>query len=193
MKEKSKHRGISAFELLIVIALIVILSSAVVLSSTRASTTADAALIIANMRAVKQATIDWYADNRDRVREVSKQKWNIQDNNETMKNIRSEICKYLRADTSFTLNENKDGKIKEGGYGLYNVAKYRATWYVGYKFNNDEGPVKEKLKAQAKTLGLHFTNEKPSPNGIDPGAATGDSIVWMHVLGELLTTSPKWN
>ena len=176
MKNFSRHKGISLFELLIVIAVIVILSTAMFLSSLDSAGTADAAKIIADLTTIRKAAIAWYADNRETFRQNTK---NV--NNQTA--IISDISQYIGSGTSITLN-NSSGGINSGCYGISNVnGKYR-VWYVGYKFTTDEGELKNKLAGRANSLGLHFTkSDRPDPLG--QAKESGNDYVWMHVLGTL--------
>lgn len=188
-KRYSHHKGISLFELLIVIALIVILSSAFILSSINTSASGDAAKIIANLTTIKQAATSWYADHRDTVREMYRLKKKLPNE----KVYIDDISKYL-GDGTITLNDltgGSTGILKQGTYGIFNVIKYRTAWYAGYRFDENEEAVKEKLKGRQETLGLHFSNQTPNPNNLSPGdknANVGDDIVWMHILGDLTKT-----
>lgn len=196
MKEKSRHKGVTLFELLIVIAVIVILSTATFLASTKMADTADAVRIIADMTAIRNAVVSWHTDNRETFRSINKNKKTIQKNDDEMRGYRADICTYLEQGTSFNLNANNGG-IKEGGYGLFNTTGYRTTWYVGYRFLPDEEDIKPKIAGRAKELELHFTNsESPNPTGTNNGtndSNIGNKIVWMRVLGDLDATSSWWN
>lgn len=187
MRNFTRRRGISLFELLIVIALIVILSSAFILSSINTSASGDAAKIIANLTAIKQAATSWYADHRDTVREMYRLKKKVQNE----KVYTDDISKYL-GDGTITLNDlvKEEGNdiLKKGTYGIFNVKNYRTTWYAGYRFDENEEDVKEKLKGRQDTLGLHFSKQTPNPNNLSPNNNAGDDIVWMHILGELTAT-----
>ena len=185
MRNFTRRRGISLFELLIVIALIVILSSAFILSSINTSASGDAAKIIANLTTIKKATQSWYADHRDTVREMYRLKKQVQNE----KVYTDGISKYLENPT-ITLNVNKGGEITQGTYAIFNVSGYRTTWYAGYKLTLDEEEdVKDKLKGKQETLGLHFSGKYPNPDNLAPDGNAGDSVVWMHILGDLSATS----
>ena len=64
MKNK---KGFTLVELLIVIVVIGVLSAMMMLSSTEAVSSARAASIINDMRVLKTAVLEWYADNHERV------------------------------------------------------------------------------------------------------------------------------
>ena len=85
------HEGISVIELLIVIALIVMLTGAMFLSTLKTSGTAEAAVIVENLRAISEGAKLWYADNRDKVKKMYADKGNIQHRQEYIK----EIKKYI--------------------------------------------------------------------------------------------------
>ena len=187
MKKFTRRRGISLFEVLIVVAVIVILSTAFFLSSLNVAGSADAAKIITDLTAIKKATLSWYADNRETFKEMHKstKKVNIQSSPDYL----NEIAKYL-SNPTIKLNVNKADEIKEGTYAIFNVSGYRTTWYVGYKLTPDEEEdVKDKLKGKQETLGLHFTGKYPNPDNLAPDDNEGDNVVWMHILGDLSSTS----
>ena len=190
MKRFTRRRGISLFEVLIVVAMITILSTAFFLSAIEVAGSADAAKIITDLTAIKKATLSWYADNRETFKEMHKKskKIHIQSSPDYL----NDITKYLN-NPAITLNVSGQNKIKEGTYAIFNVNKYRTTWYVGYRFTLDEKEdVKDKLAGKKETLGLHFSNQYPNPDNLDPGnndSNVGDDIVWMHILGDLSATS----
>ena len=199
MKKKYySHMGFTLVELLIVIVVIGILSAMMMLSSTEAMSSAKAAKIISDLRNIKTAVTAWYADHIDKVDSNG----NIILNNGNKEYIQKAnandslgIGKYLNNESGFVLNEGTQDKLNAGTYGIYNVANRRSTWYVGYKFIKGEESVKEKLKGRAKSVGLIFSSEYPNPKNDDPKQSndTGDSTVWMHVLGDLSTTKDSLN
>lgn len=193
MKSFSAHKGVTLFELLIVIAVIVILSTATFLASTKMADTADAVRIIADMTAIRNAVVSWHTDNRETFKSMNKRHKHIQANEDEMRGYRDDICKYLDKRVSFKLNENNAGLINEGTYAIFTTPGYRTTWYVGYRFLADEEDVKPKIAGRAKELELHFTNEQnPNPKGTNNGdnnSNVGNRIVWMRVLGDLEPTS----
>lgn len=189
MKKFTRRRGISLFEVLIVIAVIVILSTAFFLSSLKVAGSGDAAKIITDLTAIKKATLSWYADNRETFKEMHKKNSTKKANIQGSPDYLNDIAKYL-GNPTIKLNVNKEKEIKEGTYAIFNVKKHTTTWYVGYKLTLDEEEdVKDKLKGRQDTLGLHFTGKYPNPDNLAPDGNEGDNVVWMHILGDLSPTS----
>ena len=153
-----KHRGFTLVELLIVIVVIGVLSAMMMLSSTEAVSSAEAAKVISNMRNLKTAVLEWYADNLDRVKIDTDKHPKIFSKDGTSKQIfpdftgspagKAEILKYLN-DASFTLASKSTNKA-----GEYIVADVNwTTWYVFYNLDG-KAKLKEKLASRAKSLGL---------------------------------------
>ena len=191
----SKRRGFTLVELLIVIVVIGVLAAMMILSSTESVTTAKATKIIANLNNIKRATIEWYLDNREKVKEFNKTKNKIQYAN---KNDALGISKYLSGGEHLELNKGGQDELQEGCYGVFDVWAQRTTWYVGYKFKKNEEAVKRKLKDRIKSAGLVFAQKWPNPEDIDQNKLAkspnleGYETVWIHVLGDSSYTE-WWN
>lgn len=204
------RKGFTLVELLIVIVVIGILSAMMMLSATEAMSSARAAKIISDLRNLKTAITAWYVDHTDlvdmstgKVREKVNSSWTILQNLVNSGNDKLGMKKYLNNE-NWSFNEGKSGSdpIKAGGYGVCDGGSssgtddgaYRTSWFVGYKFADNEDSVKEKLYGRAKSLGLVFSNKTPNNyNGSSgsSGKAEGDKIVWMRVFGDYkVTTNP---
>ena len=158
-----KHRGFTLVELLIVIVVIGVLSAMMMLSSTEAVSSAEAAKVISNMRNLKTAVLEWYADNLDRVKKngnnynvFSTDGTNPQDLPTFTASAagKAEILKYLN-DASFVLAtkpaNNSNTANSNGDYVVADV-NYK-TWYVYYTVGSNT-KLKQKLASRAKSLGL---------------------------------------
>ena len=156
-----KHRGFTLVELLIVIVVIGVLSAMMMLSSTEAVSSAEAAKVISNMRNLKTAVLEWYADNLDRVKKngnnynvFSTDGTNSQDLPTFTASAagKAEILKYLN-DASFLLSA-KTSKGNDNNNGEYIIADvHYKTWYVYYTVGSNT-KLKQKLASRAKSLGL---------------------------------------
>ena len=158
-----KHRGFTLVELLIVIVVIGVLSAMMMLSSTEAVSSAEAAKVISNMRNLKTAVLEWYADNLDRVKKNG-DNYNVFSTDGTNPQSlstftasaagKAEILKYLN-DASFVLAtkpaKNSNTANSNGEYIIADV-NYK-TWYVYYTVGSNT-KLKQKLASRAKSLGL---------------------------------------
>ena len=137
MKKITKRKGFTLVELLIVIIVIAILSAMMMLSSTEAVSSARAADIISDLRNMKTAALEWYADNipyvEGKTADSSGKKFS------KLSDEKSKILKYLGND------ELKDG------YSFGDGADDE-TWYAWYKI--DDARVKEKLLSRKDIVGL---------------------------------------
>ena len=172
-----KHKGFTLVELLIVIVVIGVLSAMMMLSSTEAVSSAKAADIVSNLRNIKTAVLSWYADNLDKVDAKGFitidsdrrfiQKWTDSELG-LSKYLNGEVKLQTKADSTpdneyfvFAINADNDD---------------RRTWYVGYRTTDSK--VREKLRARASSVGLHFSNDWPD-NNVEDG-----KCVWMKIMGD---------
>ncbi len=132
MKRDSKRKGFTLVELLIVIVVIGILSAMMMISSTEAVSSAKAANIIGNMRALKTAALAYYVDN------VGGQ------GSSSLSITISAISKYLSGTDT--------GKIRNSGC-TYTVDGNTITCTVGGE-KNEKDRVMAKLTDRAKALGM---------------------------------------
>lgn len=200
-----KRKGFTLIEILIIIVVTGILASMMMLSSTEAVTTAKATAIINNLVTIRKAALAWYTDNRDIYKYLNEHKINIQGAN---RDDALGMGKYLDDATREVFirgNQNMSYKGKnyteglpEGNYGIFNVRRYRSTWYVGYRFKKGEEAVKEKVRARSKSFGFIFSGMYPNPGLIDTRLVSdeidveGDDTVWMYVLGNFRETEVTW-
>lgn len=88
--------------------------------------------------------------------------------------------------------ENAWSYLSDGGYGVNDAGKWerRGTWFVGYRFAENEDIIKQKLKGRAGSLGLIFSKNRPNHGVIldgksvvsQGGDVTQAKTVWMRVL-----------
>lgn len=183
------RKGFTLVELLIVILVIGILTTMFLLSSTQAMSTADASNIVSNLRNLKTAVLAWYMDHPDLIdyTEYAKSKGNgiVKANaSDTVGPIQNKmgtndalgIGKYMGNNTP-TLNPKGGNSMGEGEYAVFDCGEDRATWFVGYKLTRlEQKSILPKLKAKAKSAGLHFASPYPQSEG-------NESTVWMKVMG----------
>ena len=152
-----KRKGFTLVELLIVIVVIGVLSAMMMLSSTEAVSSAKANNIISNLRNLKTAVLSWYADNIDKVAADGQ----IVENSTKyylgtyLSSHTDDFKKYLSNGGSISLEKHGDNTTK----GVYCLAgglngTDSDKWYVGYRFTNDDGRVKNKIAARAASIGL---------------------------------------
>ncbi|MBQ7544543.1 MAG: type II secretion system protein [Synergistaceae bacterium] len=129
---KSKRKGFTLVELLIVIVVIGILAAMMMLSSTEAVSSAKATKIIADMRNIRTAVLAWYTDNYDKVVKVGNE-YKIylnRDKTGTPRYIgdyldegggagKAEILKYLDGGLSIELNPHNKVTSWNKGTGTY--------------------------------------------------------------------------
>ncbi|MBR2208082.1 MAG: prepilin-type N-terminal cleavage/methylation domain-containing protein [Synergistaceae bacterium] len=139
MKEYAKRRGFTLVELLIVIIVIGILSAMMLLSSTEAVSSARAADIVSDLRNMKTAALEWYAENIPYVQGKAKDSDGKKFSEVKLSGVKDKIKKYLGND-----------EIKSGysfGDGVDD-----GTWYAWYEIN--DARVREKLLNRKDTVGL---------------------------------------
>lgn len=196
MYTKSKRRGFTLVELLIVIVVIGVLAAMMMLSSTEAVSSAEATKIISNLVQMKKAATAWYLENFQRLKK-SNNGFTIDGSNSKSNEIHTylnahpeEILKYMS--NSFALNSGikgesgKDNDYGEfyaalGGYSVY-LGNKNTRLYVLYRLSNDNkkkdnAKLREKLKARAKMSGL-LSYEV----GKEPKQYNGENCVFMLVL-----------
>ena len=160
------------------------------LSSTEAVSSAKANNIVANLRNIKTATLAWYADHFDKVEEINKNKKNFQHDTTVINGIKQ----YLSNGDAIKLNKNGGKEVTKGTYAVFNGNPERTTWFVGYRFLDSENSVKEKVRAKAGLLPIHFASKWPNPQGKDPtdkNLETKDSV-WMYILGDFSDQGSGW-
>ena len=195
-------KAFTLVELLITMMILGILASIIIYSSTEVIATARATEIANNLDMIRKAAISFYFDNQD-LFEDGKLSSGIQNYLNSNKNQVKLITKYFdKKDIVFQDTQNIQGQGKGGtnsyrpfkNPGTYGIAdagyelkgandegmvggkvQNRNTWFVGYKFKDNEAKVKEKLMAKTQ-LKLHFAGDLPE--------IEGDTAVWMRVFGE---------
>ncbi|MBR4196942.1 MAG: type II secretion system protein [Synergistaceae bacterium] len=131
MKRGSKRKGFTLVELLIVIVVIGILSAMMMISSTEAVSSAKAATIIGNMRAIKTAALAYYVDN--------------------VGNASSDVSIPMSAISKY-LSGGAQTEIANSGC-KYTVDGNTITCTVGGE-TNEKNRVMTKLGARATALGM---------------------------------------
>ena len=149
------------------------------LSSTEAVSSARAADIISDLRNIKTAVLAWYADNLDKIDAKGYIKIEGK-SNFIQKFTDSELglSKYLNGEVKL---QTKVDQTPDNEYVVFAQAgadSDRSTWYVGCKVTDSK--VREKLKARANSVGLHFTSNAYPDTKNDAG-----DKVWMKILGDL--------
>ena len=193
------RKGFTLVEMVIVIGVLMILLGLFTMSSTETITTAHATRILNNLRVMKTAVLAWYRDNRDKVITIT-----ANGKNPGMVNIdgihpiqeigddKLKLSVYLEDLGGSGINlSNKetgvDGRqntlLKPGYYGVcdggtLNNKVYRDTWYVGYRFKDNEGPVREKIRARQKSAGVWLGTGDAH---VDYNRSN-EEAVWMKVL-----------
>ena len=175
---KINRKGFTLVELLIVIVVIGVLASMFILSSTESVTTAKASNIITNLQLLKRAVLAWHMDNREKV---------LRNGMVKIGNTTSPIQEWgdgaLHLSSYFShlggsaINLNS---VRQSAAGTTrkNTDLGRQTWYVGYRFTENEEAVKEKLRARKESAGLVFGTADAHIDTVrDNGVA-----VWMKVF-----------
>ncbi|MBQ7559962.1 MAG: type II secretion system protein [Synergistaceae bacterium] len=176
----SRKKGFTLVELLIVIVVIGVLSAMMMLSSTEAVSSAKAANIVNNMRNIKTAVLEWYADNIDNIKiksdgqyvvtyfdgNTSKITSRIHNTLKANANFKQAMTKYLSNADSISLNDgDNSGKPSIDGFAIVDGSipqdtegKKYLKWFVAYRPTSDTR-LKAKLADKAKTATL-FKNGK---------------------------------
>ena len=195
------RKGFTLVEMLIVIVVIGVLAAMMMLSSTESVTTAKAAAIISNLQILKRATIMWYADNKEKVQPSGMvmigsethpvQEWtdNALHLGKYISNLGGKSINLNDVRQSVSGTTRKNTNLGVGCYGVCDggternesddeIAYHRRTWYVGYRFNENEYSVKKKIKGMQKTTGVIFgTADAHVDTREDNNVA-----VWLKVL-----------
>ena len=161
------RKGFTLVELLIVIVVIGVLSTMMMLSSTEAVSSAKAATIISDMRNLKTAALEFYADNMSALtkdgNDIKIDPSKIAGTTASGKDFLGAIVnkdpslikKYLGND-NFSLNENSDTNgnyCNKGGYAV-RCANKGTIWYAIYRFADNENSLKAKVTSKAASTGL---------------------------------------
>ena len=209
---KISYKGFTLIEMLIVLVIIGILAGAMMIASAYVVSSVKAIRVLNNLQHLKKATFSWYTDNLGKIQTDGRVKFKVSyvksDGTKYFKeeiNPIQEFNKYalgiyhylslgnLLSLNASSLEDSSSGKnawkiIPAGGYGIYDAGQNnRTTWFVGYRFEEGEEGVKERLKARAEADGLHFSKEYPNRDIGD------DSIVWMKVFGPWIPTKKNNN
>lgn len=167
------RKGFTLVELLIVIVVIGILSAMMIFSSTEAVSSAKAAKIIGDMTNLRKATMSWYVDNIDRVKERKSSdgknkeyKFEIKGKEEVFSDFVNkgggdEILKYISNGSSIKLQNKK--KSEEGDYVLIAML-FSSKWYICYNLGDKSSRLKEKLAGRKSSIGL-LGSENVNTNG----------------------------
>ena len=200
---KTDNKGFTLAELLIVIAVIGVLAAMFLLSSSETVTTAKASNIITNLHIMKRAAIAWHADNYKKVQKDGQVKmYSNQEKHPVQEWADKDLqfSKYLDNLGGKGINLNDVRKSVEGtarlntdlGKGCYGLcdggtekdenneetAYHRREWYVGYRFTEDEGAVREKIRGRLKASGLMFG----TPDAHIDNLGDNEAAVWLRVF-----------
>ncbi|MCL2010363.1 MAG: type II secretion system GspH family protein [Synergistaceae bacterium] len=136
------RKGFSLIELLIAVLVICILAMAMMLAAGSGRSSADATVIVSNLRSLRSACVAFYLMERD----------NLGAAETSGENNIALLAPYM-ADPSILGGAYKF-VIIDDGYG-------GAKWWVGFNFDEGEksDKVKEKLFGRARTLGLYGESE----------------------------------
>ena len=206
MRKKSFRSGFTMVETLIVIVVIAILAALGMLGVDEFVASAKATKIINNLYTLKAATWAWYADNKQNVTQYKGtfrgksvvagmvaignivkpiQEWGDKDLKLSQYIERIEKGTGINLNKTYT-TKNSDGKeqtntdLAKGYYGICDgggKAGKRHVWYAGYRFNDNEEKVREKIRGRLKTSNLMFGTADAHPDPDDEKAAA----VWLRV------------
>ena len=195
----NRKKGFTLVELLIVIVVIGVLSAMMMLSSTEAVSSAKAANIINNLRNWKTATLEWYADNLDRVtekgqiREATSLATGDAKYGDFATNIKaSDIVPYVGSNFKSIDDKGNAWDSTNGRFYTDHVKRKNSSnidcnvWLIAYQMPTNDAVLKEKLKARAKTAGLLWksgndtgTYDAEQVKNIGGG---GSDSVWIEVM-----------
>ena len=200
-----KRKGFTLIGVLIVIVVIGVLAAMMMLSSTEAISTAKAAKILANLQTLKRAAELWYADNREKITVDGRVKigntthsiheWYDKDIHLSRYIDNIEKAGIFLHKKSYTDPNTGNGitELEKGSYGLYDGGTFkeknaqdkwvqtefhRNSWYVGYRFKDDEDKVREKIRGRMKSAGVFFgTADVHKDTYYD-----NNMVVWLKVF-----------
>lgn len=152
-RENYSRKWYILIESLIVVIVIGIISAIMIFSSTESMNSTRASNIANNLRTLKTVAFEHYMNNNDGT------------------NINNNILKLDKYINSEKISSGES--LSEGCYGIYDGEK--DSYFVGYKFADNEESIKKKLKSRANVLGLKFSDNNPE-------SGTGDSVVWLKVM-----------
>lgn len=200
-----KRKGFTLTGVLIVMVVIGILASMMMMSSAETISTAKAAKILSNLQILKRAAEQWYADNREKIQvdgmvKIGSAKHPVQEWSDKDLKLSLYIDNIEKSGIQLhkkTYNDPNTGnnitELEQGSYGLYDGGTFkekdannnwkqteyhRNAWYVGYRFNDDEGKVRDKIRGRMNSAGVFlgtFDAHKDTYN--DNSAA-----VWLQVF-----------
>lgn len=200
-----KRKGFTLTGVLIVMVVTGILASMMMMSSAETISTAKAAKILSNLQILKRAAEQWYADNREKIQvdgmvKIGSAKHPVQEWSDKDLKLSLYIDNIEKSGIQLhkkTYNDPNTGNnitaLEQGSYGLYDGGTFkekdannnwkqteyhRNAWYVGYRFNDDEGKVRDKIRGRMNSAGVFlgtFDAHKDTYN--DNSAA-----VWLQVF-----------
>ena len=205
MRLISRRKGFTLVELLIIIAVIGVLAAMMILSSTEVVSTAKAAKILANLQTLKRAAVQWYSDNREKVgidgrvtigkTTHSVHEWYDKDIqlSKYVDNIEKAGIQFHKASYTDPNTGNGITELEKGSYGLYDGGTFkeknkddkwvqtefhRNSWYVGYRFKDDEDKVKEKIRGRMNSSEVFFGTADVHKDTYNDN----NMVVWLKVF-----------
>mgnify|MGYP002855448336 CR=1 FL=1 len=151
---RKMRKGFTLVELLIVIAILGVLGTIMSLSGTNATTSADAAKIVNDLRAVRTAAMQFYFDYPDTHSQVKGENGWEKDATGAEKLFSSVLANYV--DTTLGATTTNYALRIVGTTATITAAN--AEWYVCYLLPSDTSTVvKARLAGQAESYGLKGT------------------------------------
>ncbi|MBR2207425.1 MAG: type II secretion system protein [Synergistaceae bacterium] len=157
-----KRKGFTLVELLIVIVVIGVLSAMMMIASNETATSAQAAKIINDMVQLKKATVAWYIEHHDKIKQGTagvQEEFGIDDNGKITRFSEyiktkgaKEILKHI--DNNYSIKLGTKVSDNTDNYYIIRATGKTKYWYVSYYLDNKPVRLKEKLAAKAKSVGL---------------------------------------